>query len=368
MDRHDVLRIRIETLIGAALAVLFLLGTLVLVDASPLILLLVVLVGLVVAAIALLAARLVRRQPPRPGRSFFLRSAALAVPLVTAAVAAPVYVLALQPALNPLLVPRATLTNGTREVVFQGMVHIGSDLFYRSVTYDILRARDAGYVIYYEGINPGTPEAEKWFREALSGGGDINANYAAMSDVCGLHFQGDYLDFAQADEATHPERSVAADVTSTEMQEEWQRLVAADPTLASVAPVEATPTEAPAEAPAEGGNGTQSSGMTRLLGLVSLLDDRQRGLLGTVCRGLFTYALQRPEHPGPLDAVVLDFRNRKLAERILADPAARIYVVYGSGHLPGLLADLQAADPDWTVEGASWTTAITPPDEATGSL
>lgn len=63
---------------------------------------------------------------------------------------APLSWLILQSALNPLALPRITLSEGSRQGVFQGMVHIGSEGFYRSVVYDMLRARDAGPVLYFE--------------------------------------------------------------------------------------------------------------------------------------------------------------------------------------------------------------------------
>lgn len=78
--------------------------------------------------------------------------------------------------------------------------------------------------------------------------------------------------------------------------------------------------------------------------------------------------LGRTESPDALNAVILDFRNRRLADRIAALPEADIYITYGSGHFPGLFRDMQALNPDWQIVGTTWTTAIVPPDDATGQL
>jgi hypothetical protein len=66
--------------------------------------------------------------------------------------------------------------------------------------------------------------------------------------------------------------------------------------------------------------------------------------------------------------VILDFRNRKLADRIAALPDADIYITYGSGHFPGLFKEMQARNPAWKITATSWTTAILPPDDAIGQL
>lgn len=51
--------------------------------------------------------------------------------------AVPIYYAALLTSLKPLTVPQATLSNGTKTVVFQGMAHIGSEPFCKSVVYDL---------------------------------------------------------------------------------------------------------------------------------------------------------------------------------------------------------------------------------------
>ena len=78
--------------------------------------------------------------------------------------------------------------------------------------------------------------------------------------------------------------------------------------------------------------------------------------------------LARDERPDALNAVVLDFRNRKLAERIAVLPSKNIFVIYGRKDLPGLVQELQARNPFWRVMSTSWTTATLPPDDATGRL
>jgi len=284
--------------------------------------------------------------------------AALAAGAMTAVVvvAAPLYWLALQPALSPLTVPRVTLTDGHRQVIFQGMTHIGSAQFYRSVAYDVLRAQKRGDTLYFEGVLPGTPQASEWFGRTLAGGGDLNAEYARLATVCGLHFQNEFLDFLVDDVRNAPSTTINADVSETEMMEEWQRRVAADPALARRL-AEDHPT----------GDDSADS-MQRIFSLLARLDTGQQRLAAALCRGIFTVGLNRPSSPDVLNVVVLDFRNARLAQRIAEDADRNVFILYGSGHFPGLLKELRARTPAWRVTEVSWSIAIETPEQARGSL
>lgn len=345
--------VRLRTVGWTLLTLLFLLSVPLLVSASPWIFAAVFLLGAgVVAVFAWLLARLRGPSSPR------VWTKALAGGMVaTVVIALPLYWLVLQPALRPLAVPRVTLADGQRQIVFQGMTHIGSAPFYRSVAFDLMRSREAGYKVYFEGVMPGTPEAQAWFRDELAGGGDLNAGYGKLAGFCGLHFQNDFLGFVGTDALQDPARTVNADVTETEMWEEWNRLVAARPALAEQLRKEHPPSDD------EG-----SSGMNHVMQMLSRVGDRQRDFVGAACRGIFTFVLQREEHPDVLNAVVLDFRNRKLAERIAADPGRNLYLIYGSGHFPGLFHALKQQDPAWRIEGVTWSTAIEAPEDAVGRL
>ena len=102
--------------------------------------------------------------------------------------------------------------------------------------------------------------------------------------------------------------------------------------------------------------------------MLSRVGDRQRDFVAAACRGIFTVVLQGSEHPDVLNAVVLDFRNRKLAERIAADAGQDLYITYGSGHFPGLFHALKQQNPAWRIEGVTWSTAIEAPEDAVGRL
>ena len=109
--------------------------------------------------VAWIIRRLFRGQRQQRVSTSYLRGWVGLTFLLSILVATPIYGIALITELRPLIVPQAELSNGKKTVVFQGMMHIGSEGFYKGVVYDIENALSQGYVIYYEGVRPSTPEA-----------------------------------------------------------------------------------------------------------------------------------------------------------------------------------------------------------------
>jgi len=352
-------KLRISAILWFLLLAGFLLGLPVLLDVSWLIVAGLaagaLILGLIIAWLIRLVFRGQRRQP------FFvsyLKAALGTLFTLGIVVALPIYYAAVLTDLRPLAVPQATLSNGSKTVVFQGMMHIGSEPFYKGVVYDLEKALTEGYVIYYEGVQP-SAEGDKWFNDTLAGGGDLSANYKMLSDVCGLKFQLDYFELLRADMAAHPERHVAADVSTADMMHEYERLAAADPGFAE----RVKPARDDAEATTD-----SSEGLSTLIdGLVNGTPE-QRKIAGYACRGFLTWTLGRPDAPSPMDPVILDYRNRALADRIASDTHQQIYITYGAGHLPGLLKDLQAIDPKWEIVSVKWQRVVEAPDDVTGRL
>jgi hypothetical protein len=352
-------KLRVSAILWFLLLAGFLLALPILFEASWLVVaglgLIALVLGLPIAALV----RLVFAGQRRQGFGVSYLKAVLGTLFVLGIIAAlPIYYAAIFTSLKPLTVPQATLSNGSKTVVFQGMVHVGSEPFYKGVVYDLEKALTEGYVLYYEGVQP-SAEGDKWFADTLAGGGDLSANYKMLSDECGLKFQLDYFQMLAADMQARPERHITADVTTADMMHEYERLVAADPGFAARVQ--------PAKAEAETKAGA-SGGLTSIINMLVDGTPDQKRLVGYACRGFFTWSLGRPAEPAPMDPVILDFRNRALADRIANEPNPLIYVTYGAGHLPGLLKDLQAIDPKWEIKSVKWQRVIEAPDDVTGQL
>lgn len=277
-------------------------------------------------------------------------------------IAAPIYYLALVTSLKPPIQPQVVLTNGSRTLTFQGMMHVGTDAFYRSVVYDAGKALVEGAVIYYEGVLP-DPRADAWLNETLGTGADLTRAYEQLASTCGLVFQAHYFEPLEIDKRQHPERHVAADVSSRALQQEFDRLLATD-----VSFLEAMQDrEASSSVPGIGNRQLSAFVAWQRRG-----NERQQAIAGTVCRGMLTLLLRprsakaRPRDP--FDAVTIDFRNRQLVQRLLADRHDKIFLTYGSAHLPGVYALLKQADARWRVESVKWMRSVAPPEHLNGRL
>lgn len=356
------LAIRLSTLWWAALLLCFLAGLPVLLDATwllPLALLLVA--GLLALPLAWLWRRVWRPSRHRPWARTWLQGSAGLWCLLCGLAAAPVYFLAISTEVRPAIVPTVTLTNGPRTVVLQGMQHVGAERFFQAVVYDLEKALADGYVLAYEGVADSDPEADAWFRNALTHGKDLGDSYRELGKTCGLSYQIDYFGPVAADAKVHPERHVTMDVDTRAMKDEYDRLMQSDPTFGAA--MRARNAQQATQDKDEDGTDM----VTRLVEWQKAGNAHQQALAGTLCRGVMTFVMRRSSQGGELDPVVLQFRNRHLAKQLLSDPRSKIYVTYGAAHLPGVM-ELMQRESGWKVESIKWMRTIAAPEHLEGRL
>jgi len=348
------LAIGLSAIAWFVLFVCFLLGLAVLAQLPPWVIGAAAAVALVLALIPFGLWRLVRRGAA--GWAVYLRCAVATIFVVGALAGLPVYYLSYKVEADPLILPQVTLSNGERTVVYQGMVHIGAENFYKAVIYDLETALTHGYRLYYEGVQPATPEADNWFSDTLAGGKDLAGNYQAAASACGLHFQTDYFGLLVEDMKARPDRHLTADVTTADLKAEYDRLMRSD--VAFAAAMQARAAEA-----AKAASGSPDM-LSRWIDGQQKGSEGQRNLIGILCRGIFSVAMKPADDTvrEPIDRVILDFRNERLARQILADSADRIFITYGAKHLPGVLALMQQQDPRWKVGSVKWVRAIAKPE------
>lgn len=63
--------------------------------------------------------------------------------------------------------PKYTISNGEKTVIFQAMSHIWSQNFYDSVLQDLTEKKEEWYIYYYEWVRPWTEENMEKFDQAL---------------------------------------------------------------------------------------------------------------------------------------------------------------------------------------------------------
>jgi hypothetical protein len=337
----------------------FLLGALVLTAWSPWLLWLFVAIAFI---IALPVSWCIRRYSKLVKTKFshLIKTATLTLFILVSAFTLPFYFLAYYSEAHPLIMPQAVLTNGKKTVTFQGMVHVGSENFYKSVIYDLEMALDDGYRLYYEGITPSTPEADTWFSKVIAGGGSLSTNYRDIASVCGVEFQLDYFQLMARDMQRNPDRHATIDVTTEALQKEYLRLAKENPEFAKASNKESN-----------GESDASDDTAKRIITFIHDANEGQKTIIGVLCRGFFSIRLQPSlsgNAPQPLDPLLLDFRNQHLAEQILAEKSDKIYITYGAGHLPGVIKLLQQTDPAWELKSLKWLRGMSAPEHLEGQL
>ncbi|ONG37525.1 hypothetical protein BKE30_14365 [Alkanindiges hydrocarboniclasticus] len=346
------LKNRLTTILWFIACIGFLLSLPIILGASGWLLFGLIILSLLLALLATGIARYFFKKPARYRFQWITWSLALLF-LLSFVVAAPVYYLAGVTQMHPALVPQVTLTNGDKTIVFQGMQHVGIERFYKSVVYDLEDALSKGYVLYYEGVRPSTPEADTWLNRTVTGGTDLTTTYRLLGDVCGLQFQNDYFGLLAQDVRQHPQSHVVADVSTLELKNEYDRLMSTDVEFAqAMRQQEQEAVTSPPE-------------VSHFITFLKKGSVRQRELAGIVCRGVMTMTLRHADEAqsdSQLDKVILDFRNGKLAEQLLAEPRDKIYITYGAKHLPGVFKLLHTADPRWHSVSIKWMRTVDEPE------
>jgi len=310
---------------------------------------LVLVAGLLLGSLIYLPRWLMRRRDPtfRPRWTFFVH--AIGGVLAASGLAAlPVYYMAYWVNSGPTSLPLATLSNGKKTVVFQGMQHVASEDFYKSVVFDLEKALTEGYVLFYEGVQPvpGRPDLDEWFNKTLLGTDkNLSAGYTQLAKSCGLTFQLPLFDPLLADKAINPARHVTADVTYLDLKTEFERLSSTDPAFAEAFAAHRAMKKADDEDP-----------MMSLLAVVGNASQDQKQLIGILCRGVLGMAISGAigDKDDPMERIILDFRNRALARSVAESPADKIYITYGAAHFPGFLKELKALDPAFNVQSVRW--------------
>lgn len=355
---RDRLRFEARGVALFLLAIFFFLALPVLVRLPPKVLIALATAAIVIAAGIVAVGHWRRRRHGMPSDLGwrFARTLAVCVLVLGSLTGLPVYWLITQEATHPLLLPQATLSNGEKTVVFQGMVHVGSEGFYKSLVYDLENALANGYKLYYEGVQRSTPEADAWFNSEFAGGKDLGTNYKALAMDCGLTYQLEYFQLLATDMRDHPDRHLTADVNTRQLMDEYERLIATDKSFS-----ESVRTKA----------GASAAEVPAFDPLASLLrwteaSPSHHTLGGILCRGFFTLVLNRNiEHKSedaPMDRVLVDFRNRHLADAILGDTSRKIFVTYGARHFLGVFHLLKEKDPRWKIESVKWLRPISTPE------
>jgi len=226
----------------------------------------------------------------------------------------------------PATLPRITMSNGDKTVIFQSMMHIASPGFYSDIRSDMQRLVWQDYVFFYEWVRPGTPEnLEKL--GTLLGTSVSSEMYDTIGNIAWL--------------VSQTEESFTDILPSTNVDISTDDIV-------TIAERENIPVP------------TQTLTQTDLLNKLAIyyphMNWVQKYVAQVFSRAAMNMILRVYERPDlvtqlegeiPVYSVILWERNKNIASTIEATPSQKIYIHYGAMHYAWVLALLQRKDPRW---------------------
>lgn len=220
--------------------------------------------------------------------------------------------------------PRITISNGEKTVIFQSMIHIASPGFYDDIAHDMENLRGRDFVFFYEWVEQGTPESIVEL-SSLMGVNITEKMYSVFAQMAWLSLQ-------------ETQRYIWI-VPSTNVDLSTDEIVA----LAKEANI--TP---------------PLSSEKNILAIIEKnypqFTTFQKTIAQILTRGSLNILLKIYTKPSlkkdlkaqvPVFDIILDQRNNLLAWAILDSPVPNIYIHYWALHYAGVLGILAKKDPRW---------------------
>jgi hypothetical protein len=242
--------------------------------------------------------------------------------------------------ISPATLPKVTVSNGDRTVVFRTMSHVAVPEFYRAVIADIEAAKRDGSWYFYEGVRPGSPESQNEFDRLL--GVDFDRDfYSELGKFAGLVAQDDF-EFTGLVNDRESNLDVDLDTVVRRIHERSGSGVA----LAGTS------------------TGSQASAavaldLDRFAAEAGKLTRHELALFEYFNRAMLNFMLKLDSLPeslaaadpryADLFAVILDERDEHIAHGILESPEKKLFLTYGLMHFNGVYARMKKADPKYAI-------------------
>lgn len=225
----------------------------------------------------------------------------------------------------PATLPKITISNGEKTVIFQSMMHIGSPGFYDDIKRDMEQLQGKDYVFFYEGVKAGTPESlEK------------------LSQLMGMNISEKmYEVFAQMGSMTIQDGTMFLGILpSTNVDLSTDEII----TLAGAQNIQAP-------------EGLPEQNLVEIIKeRYPTMNDFQKNIIRVMMRGVMNILLRTYTNPAltqeleksiPVFDIILNKRNDIIVESIISSPIPNVYIHYGALHYPGVFQKLQEKDPRW---------------------
>lgn len=223
------------------------------------------------------------------------------------------------------------------------MSHIASDKFYLSVQKNISKSLSDGFILYFEGVRPGSPENMEAFNEAL--GIDFSPTlYDNFSKLYGLSSQDNDMFLWLGPQR---DKNIDLDIdTIMELYREKKNTSDTKNNLWEVAQIVDIEEE--------------------FVTLLSVLKPRELKVLQYLNQWMLNFfmkqetlqALLLEQAGSDIFSVILRDRDEFIARSITESPEKKIFALYGKLHFEGVLKALQEDNPRWKIESVEYMQVI----------
>ena len=235
--------------------------------------------------------------------------------------------------INPAYLPRYTITDGKKTVIFQSMAHIATDRFYEAVKNRIKEAKLAGYTLFYEWVRAWTPENMKKFNEAMG----IVFDKSLYTNLSKLYWLREQRNKEFLGIVNNNDKNVDVSIDNLmalyekRIKEGWKLEKTAPPINIGPLVDESMKNIWPREL------SIFIYLNQAIMNFIMKNDDAQQAIMSiTGQQDIF--------------ATILGDRNKHLADAILESKDDKIMILYGMLHFNGVYELLQNNNPDWHVE------------------
>lgn len=248
--------------------------------------------------------------------------------------------------ISPATLPQHTISNGKQTIIFQTMSHIASEQFYRKVVKDLISAKRADYVLYYEWVTPGSEENNTAFHEALW----INFApwlYENFSKLYGVAAQNnnDFLWLVN-------NLDYNIDLSIDNVMDLYREKIEAPTGKEKTSLME---------------NQVVFDVNTEITQKLSSLWDRELLVLRYINQSILNFMIKHEwlrdliisqVANNDIFSVILDDRNKHMVNEILLRDDKKIFISYGLMHFRWVLDLLQTQDPNWEIISSTYSQII----------
>lgn len=235
---------------------------------------------------------------------------------------------------SPAKMPVYTLTNGQKTIVFHGMSHIGTQNFYNQVQESIKKYKEDWYVYYFEWVRPGSEANHEAFDKALWVKFD-EKTYENMSKLYGLVNQNNQLFLWQVNDL-----DFNVDISIDDVMAKYEN-------IKSEAWISTRNYKAPLDAWELIGNELSKLNPREL----TVLRYINKSFINMIVKSQWLQqSIQDNFSNKELFAVILDERNKVIADKIITSEDTKIIMTYGLLHFEWIFQILKQHDIKWRIE------------------